>query len=203
MKMLRSRCGIVLNWGRLFYIKLGIFAYFTIFLSLSGCWTYSRLHADFVPPESVRLAETMRFMKKSELLTEVDRYIYQQLINSGIPESSISDKSVGIGRVYCCGGPNEIDTRIDFYIPTGMDVELGDIVEVVGGPQPTDAKPFPHPNTVVRVRQHATETGNTCRWEPNNPLLWQRVLYCDGLEREGWTQQNGQWHFWIKNKPGM
>lgn len=163
---------------------------------VSGC-TYSNLYSFLVPPNAAMLAETMVFLTRSDILHQEEGRTYRELINYGIKDKDIGDKSIGLGRIMCCGGPAEQDS-VRFYIPPGMNVELGDIVEISGGDQASSAMPYPRPNTVLRIRQKASSGSNKCRWVPEDPRLWGRLLYCDGLEKEGWVQQSGLFKGWIK-----
>jgi hypothetical protein len=169
-----------------------------LLLFLTACVGTSRLHRQHVPEGSVRLAEVVSLATRNEI--DENEYIYEALRNADIPDSEIIDGSIGMGRVFCCGGKNELETAIWFYIPKALDVEISDIVEVWSGREVKRAeqKP-PHPNTVTRVVEKPTYGSRLCRWVPEDPRLWVRVLYCDGLEAEGWTQQGGLYPVWIKS----
>jgi hypothetical protein len=135
--------------------------------------------------------------QRSEI--EENEFLYQSLLKADIPDSKITDGSIGMGRVFCCGGQNEQDTAIWFYMPDNISVEIGDIVEVWSGREIRHGDQAPgHPNTVTRVVEKPRYGEQMCRWVPDNPSLWVRVLYCDGLEADGWIQQSGMFPVWIK-----
>jgi hypothetical protein len=167
---------------------------------------YSRLHADYVPVDSLRLAQVTSLGTRAEMQDARTRdsdlqenlTIYQRLIALGIPDEEIRDGSVGSGEVVCCGGPNSEDTFIFFYVPPNMDVGVGDIVEIRAGELP--GKSDAYPNVVTRLRQ-TRGTAAGCRWLPENPALWLRTLYCSGIEGEGWIQQGGVYKFWYRPPP--
>ena len=139
---------------------------------------YSRLHADYVPVNSLRLAQVKSLGTRAEMQDARTRdwenlTIYQALIALGIPDEEIRDGSGGFGEVVCCGGPNSEDTFIFFYVPQNMDVGVGDIVEIRAGELP--GKSDAYPNVVTRLRQ-TLGTAAGCRWLPENPALWLRFL---------------------------
>ena len=164
---------------------------------LSACAGTSRLHRQHVPEGSLRLAEVVALATRQEI--DENKPLYQALRDADIPESEITDGSVGMGRVFCCGGRNELETAIWFYIPRNIDVEINDIVEVWSGKEVRQGDTAPsYPNTVTRIVEKPSYGKQTCRWLPDDPRLWVRVLYCDGLETAGWTRQSGLYPVWIK-----
>lgn len=164
---------------------------------LLACASPSRLHASRVPEGSLRTAEVTYLAPRSEIMNVPD--LLETMRVSGIDQSELVDGSVGEGRVFCCGGPNETGEAIWFYIPRAMQVELGDIVEVRSGPPVMQGDPMKGPpNTVMQVRQRQSDTSKQCRWTPEDPNLWKRVIYCDWMKQEGWIQQEGLWDVWIK-----
>ncbi len=191
-------------------IAANLVASFLAFL-LAGCIeykayegdTYSRLHADFVPVNSLRLVQVKDFgtrevMQDASELDQDDTTMYQQLIALGIPDEDIRDGSVGSGEAMCCGGPPSEDFWILFYVPPNLEVKVGDIVEIRAGELP--GKSDAYPNVVTRLRQkQGTPAG--CRWLPDDPYLWLRTLHCSGIEDEGWIQQGGPAKFWYKPPP--
>jgi len=76
------------------------------------------------------------------------------------------------------------------FVPSGIKVEMGDIVEVrVGHPE---KKGVPGAlNTVLRIREKAGDANRMCRWEPPDERLWTRVLYADWMPQEGWLREKG------------
>lgn len=152
----------------------------------------SRMHADWIPPHSLRLVQlvdigTRAFIENTIILPTENLTIYQNLKAAGISEEEIHDGSVGAGIAHCCGGQISKDTYVIFYIPEGLNVELGDIVEVNVGEPPRKDNLGTFPNFVTRVRQKDGKHAG-CGWKPDNPDLWARVLYCQGLREEGWVQ---------------
>jgi hypothetical protein len=128
--------------------------------------------------------------------------LYDAIIASGIKDSEIVDGSVIVARIYCCGGMTEnlssekANARV-LYVPKGLNVALGDIVEVRAG-RPPENKDAGLLNIVTRVVQrYGVENGN-CWWDPKDDRLWLRVLYCDWMPREGWVKQEGLHPAWYK-----
>ena len=165
--------------------------------------TYSKLHADFVPVNSLRLVQvrvlgTRDGLVNARKLDQDDTTLYQELIALGIPDEDIRDGSVGNGEVMCCGGPPSEQYLIYFYVPPNIDVGVGDIVEVRAGELP--GRPDAYPNVVTQVRQQRG-TAAGCRWLPESPGLWLRVLYCSGIENEGWIQREGIIEIWYRPPP--
>ena len=143
------------------------------------------------------MTEVVDLAQRKEI--EENKFLYHSLREACVPDTDIRDGSVGLGRVFCCGGRNEQDTAIWFYVPNELDVEISDIVEVWSGREVRQGDKEPaQPNTATRVIEKPTYGKRSCRWEPEDPRLWVRVLYCDGLEAEGWTQQGGLYPVWIK-----
>jgi hypothetical protein len=159
----------------------------------------SRLH----PPSekqagSFRLAQVMAFATRQEIV-ELGQH-YQHLLTSGIPDSLIRDSSLAVGRVYCCGGPNEIDTAMWFYVPAGMSVGVGDLVEVEMGRKPRKSD-HGAVNVARRVRETSNAPDSRCQWMPPNDRLWTRILYCDWMEAEGWRKVGLINDTWLKEPP--
>ena len=170
-------------------------------LGLSACYpgekqfdgpTASRMHADWLPPHSLRLVQvvdlaTREDIEKVIISPSAGLTIYQNLKAADIPEREIHDGSVGSGIVFCCGGDISKDTFVMFYIPEGLQVGPRDIVEVNVGDPLREDNLGSVPNVATQVRQKDGENAG-CRWEPENPYLWARVLYCQGMKEEGWVQ---------------
>jgi len=166
--------------------------------AVTSCATASRI---FPPVQdetgALRLAEVMQFARRDEIVRLGVHY--EEILASGINDSDLSDSSIAVGRVYCCGGPAETRNAPFFYIPTDIAVELYDIVEIRMGRQPNQTDPGVV-NTVVRVR-HKGISQSPCRWVPEREGLWMRVLYCDWMEKEGWVEKGGLWKTWLKPGP--
>lgn len=155
----------------------------------------SRWHATAVPDGSLRVAEVVHVGTRDELVA--GGWGYDVLIKAGIRDEQIRDGSAIATRVQCCGGPNEEGTAVLAFVPDDLHVSVGDIVEIWSGEMVTEDDPLgPLPNTVTRILGKGTN--GDCRWTPNNPKLWGRVLYCDWMTPEGWSQQRGIAPYWIR-----
>lgn len=164
-------------------------------LLLASCATTLRIQSDYVPSGSLRLAQVMGLAKRDEIIQA--KRLYDALIASGVRDSEIVDGSVAVARIYCCGGPAEKSDVRMAYIPRGLNAGSGDIVEIKVGrpPEKGDAGIL---NIVTRVVQTDADNSGTCWWDPKKDYLWMRVLYCDWMPKEGWTQQGGIYPAWFK-----
>jgi hypothetical protein len=127
----------------------------------------------------------MQLAPRSEIMSHAP--VHQSLVASGVKDSDIRDGSVARGRVYCRGGKTEEAFAFLFYVPPDMSVRRGDFVEVRSGPvvkKGDMGKPV-NVNVVTRVVDKTA-----CRWDPPGQQLM-RVIYCDWMQKEGWTQQKG------------
>ena len=128
---------------------------------------------------------------------------YDLLIASGIEDSDLRDGSLASGKTFCCGKTDE-GQAMWFYVPPGVDVELGDIVELRMGRNPRakrEGEDPGEPNTVTRVRIRNGENDGICWWDPPEEYLWRRILRCKWMEEEGWILAKGSWKAWIKSAP--
>jgi hypothetical protein len=139
---------------------------------------------------------------------------YQALRDSGISDSRIRSGSVAAGRVYCCGSATETENSLAIFVPPEVSVQPGDIVELEMGQAPTRSAPGAI-NTAIRVREKRVGegspswgrpsregAGHACKWVPDNPMLWNRVLYCDWMKAEGWIEYRATtWKTWLKFLP--
>jgi hypothetical protein len=151
-----------------------------------------------VPADSLRVIEVTALASRDEILNELD--LGETMRLSGVDTSDLGDNSLGQGMVFCCGRPFDDDGSIWFFVPKDVQVEVGDIVEIRSGPVVMKGEPTKGPpNTATQVRQKRSDPQKECRWLPENPNLWARVLYCDWMQEEGWVQQDGLWDVWIKN----
>lgn len=148
-----------------------------------------------VPPGSLKLIQVMDVASREDMLQ--GKIFYEELINTGIPDSDIRDGSMVVGRIYCCGGTAELPTRQYAYVPSPMDIQPLDIVEIRVGISHSN-KDRGTVNRVTRVVQKANAQDRQCRWVPPDPGLWMRILYCDWMSREGWIEQTGWNHTWLK-----
>lgn len=146
----------------------------------------------------LRVAKVMQLATREEIL---DLGVhYDTLVASGIRDSDLSDGSLATGQVYCCGGPSDEGMAMWIYVPAGMAVEVGDIVEVRMGHQPRGDDPG-LVNTAIRIRVKKDVTDGPCRWMPRDETLWTRILYCDWMEEEGWIREKGFHKTWLKRDP--
>ena len=165
---------------------------------LAGCSSQqSRLHAESVPPGSLRLAQVAYIVPRAEILTS--EFVVRSLQASGIGESDIHDGSITVGRVECCGGRNEKATAAIFYVPNDIKVEVGDIVEIRSGSAGNLETPNGPVNMLTRIREKHGDHDRQCRWDPPETNLWMRILYCEWMQAEGWTlEKDGFAKYWIK-----
>jgi hypothetical protein len=180
-------------------IMLAMSSLMVIFIAILfvGCATPSRFHAANIPPDSIVLTQIRVFATRDEILGIPS--LVETLKLSGIQQSQIKDGIVADGRIFCCGGPNEDDYSLWFYVPEEADVSVGDIVEIKMGALVLKGDPMrAPPNTFIKIRSKFEDVGEECRWMPDNPRLWARVLYCDWMEEEGWMQQSGLFNVWVK-----
>lgn len=121
----------------------------------------------------------------------------EYLLASGIKDADLRDGSVGVGRVYCCGADETVSFMM-FYVPQGLGIEVGDVVEVKMGRNPSKDDRGAV-TTAARVRQKRDDASGPCRWDPPTPPgLWMKVLYCDWMKQEGWVEERGPHHTWMK-----
>lgn len=162
-------------------------------LLVTGCSTTLRIHSDFIPAGSLRLAQVMDIGKRADILQSKE--LYDAIISSGIKDTEVADESIVVARIFCCGGlsenlSSEKTNAIMMFVPMGTNVGLGDIVEVRAGrpPEKGDAGQL---NVVTRVVQKYGDNEGKCWWDPKDDRLWLRVLYCDWMPKEGWIKQGG------------
>ena len=153
---------------------------------LHGCAGPSRLYPNGAPENSLRLVEVLVLASKSAV--QNNRYMREPLAAAGIQGAETRDGSIGGGRVYCCGGKMDEAYFHYFFIPDGVKVEVGDIVEIRGGSLPKEGKSSV--NTAVRVVQKKDDAAGSCRWEPPDKP-YGRVLYCDWMPQQGWVKYTG------------
>jgi hypothetical protein len=162
---------------------------------LCSCATPSKLYPPIADDNGVsRLGEVIAVATKQEILSLGVHY--QNLLASGISEADLNDGSMVEARVYCCGGNIEQSSAPWVYVPPGIEIAVGDIIEIKMGQSPGNHSPG-RVNTVLRVRQSGMSSGE-CRWVPDNPALWMRVLYCDWMKEEGWVERGGLYNTWLK-----
>jgi hypothetical protein len=148
--------------------------------------------------------EVLRVMQVAQVATRQQitllGEIYQTLLASGIKDSELSDGSLFAAHVYCCEPNVERLTSFLVFVPTGVQIAVGDIVEVRMGRAPTTDDPGAV-NTVVRVRQNGTD-GGPCRWVKDKPDFASQILHCSWMTEEGWVERDGLYLAWLKY-PGV
>jgi hypothetical protein len=166
-------------------------------LVLAGCMHVAplRVYPNDVQPGALRLVQVMMVGTRADIVGAKEWH--EALLASGIRDDAITDGSMAVGRVFCCGGTAERPTRQAFYIPPGTSVAPGDVVELRAGREPAPGTSA-QVNVATRVVQKDGERG-ACRWEPQDPKLWMRVLYCDWMPAEGWVElKTTLQHTWMK-----
>jgi len=165
-------------------------------LIMTGCASSLPIHSDFaVPDDSLRLAQVVEIETRAVVVQ--NKKVYEALIASGVGDSNITDDSIVVSRIYCCGGSSEKTLAIILYVPNGLNVALGDIVELRTG-HPPERGEVGSLNTVTRVVQKHGDDGGNCWWDPKNDRLWLRILYCDWMPKEGWVKQGGLSPAWYR-----
>jgi hypothetical protein len=144
----------------------------------------------------LRLGQAVAVATRSEIVASGSHY--QFLLGTGIGDADLGDGRLTVVRVYCCGGRIEEEQSVWAYVPPGISVEAGDFVELQMGRVPGRDDPGVV-NKVTAVRQKNLQDGSgPCRWEPDNPSLWMRIVYCDGIDRNGWVERKGTRKMWFK-----
>ncbi len=177
----------------------GVFAIITLTLLFTGCATsHPRIYHSDTTHKSHQVSEVMNLASREQIVAEPK--IYQVLLSAGIADQDIRNGSLGVGRVYCCGGKGTVETDEPavFYIPPEHQVEQGDVVEFRVGKDPDGGTPG-QLNTVVKVRHKKGTESGACRWLPDDvPGLWMRVIYCDWMAREAWKEAGFTTKVWYK-----
>ena len=171
---------------------------------VSACSTPPlRIQSDVVSAGSLRVAQVV-FIASREQILKVEAYT--SIIAAGIADSDLTDGSVVMARVYCCGGigkelSSEFVTRLMLYVPKGLQLGLGDFVEVKVG-RPPEHGDSGRLNTVTRVvAKYEDNKTSSCWWDPRDDRLWLRIVYCEWMSNEGWIKQGGISPGWFKPAP--
>jgi hypothetical protein len=117
---------------------------------------------------------------------------------SGVAESDMVDGASVVARTQCCRPDTENSGPVVLYNQQHLPVSVGDFVEFrVGGLKSPDHKS--ELNVITRVLQHGEPEDGACWWEPRNPALWRRIVYCEWMQKEGWTRDDN-WRYpgWYK-----
>jgi hypothetical protein len=144
---------------------------------------------------ALRLAQITQVATREEILKLTVQL--QHLVASGLKDADFQDGSLASGRVYCCHPSTDEGTAMWFYVPPDAPVQVGDIVVIRMGREPTKKDPG-IVNKLIEVRQKKDAPDSRCSWDPPDDKLWRRVLYCDWMPAEGWTLKTGAYKTWLK-----
>jgi hypothetical protein len=154
-----------------------------------------------VPDNSLRVVEVVGFASRDEIISNRDE-IYDPLIASGISDEEIVDGSVAAGIAFCCGRHLANTSKSFFFVPKGVQIGIGDIVEIKSGRVRTRDNPGAV-NRASQVRQKKGDETGSCRWDPPDKELGQ-ILFCDWMPAEGWVKDRekgrGLSEVWIKRE---
>jgi len=157
---------------------------------------HSRLQPRFDKDAGIyRLAQVGGIASRQDIVSMGEQR--HLLDDAGISDADLGDGRVVSARVYCCGGPNEESEAIWAYVPTSIEVVVGDVIEVrMGDPKATGS--LAEINLVLRIRAKPDELPAKCHWDPPDEGKWARNLYCEGIEQEGWVHKGGIYNMWMK-----
>jgi len=165
---------------------------------IAGCSSTPRIYGGSLKEARAhQVTEIMEIASKEQII--FNKPLYDPLIQADISESDIQNGTVAVGRVYCCGGEGTVEYQVTavVYVPSNITVNRGDILEFVVGAG-SDAPKHEQINRAVKVRHEDGIASRECRWEPENPRLWMRVIYCPWMEQEGWKKGGGLSPVWYK-----
>ena len=166
-----------------------------LLLLIASCASHPRVQYDPAPPGSLRLGQVVYSGTKAEIQSSGQNY--ELIRGAGVPEDQIQDGSAMLLRVYCCGGKVEKATAPMVYVPPGLKLEFGDIVEFRTA-DPKKVGTLEQIHVALRVRHKPGETNGVWRWDPPQEGLWMRVLYADWMRQEGWKYKGGISKGWYK-----
>ena len=160
----------------------------------------SRAYEDYVPAGALHLGQVIEAAKRDEILKM--KLLYEAVRTTGIEDADIVDGTAVAARIFCCGGITkelsaEVRNSLFLYVPKGLDVGLGDIVEFRVG-HPAEGGSPAVMNSVTRIVQKSGKDDGKCWWDPKNDRLWQRILYCEWMPAEGWVKHDGMAPAWFK-----
>ncbi len=177
------------------FSRVAVFA--IVALIIFGCATAAslvpiRFKTDFSPGTHL-LGQVTSVGSRHEIVG--NRNLYSQLLAAGLADADITDGRIVLARINCCGGPDEDSNSRIVYVPRDLETTAGDIVEIRLGSQggPSSRAEM---HQVVRIREKARQQYASCRWVPDCSSCWNRVIYCDGLEAEGWVRKGGM-DWWV------
>ncbi len=179
----------------------GIAALFAIFLV---CAVADAATSRLYPPHkdessSLRLVQVVQLASREEILSLGSHL--EHLLASGLKDSDLVDRSLAMGIVNCCNQKTSEGTSAWFYVPPDVALQEGDIVVIRMGRKGDRNEPGAV-NTAIEVREKADAPDSRCIWDPPDPNLWMRVLFCDWMPSEGWTLKKGLYKTWLKRAAG-
>jgi len=169
-----------------------------LLLVVASCSTTSRIYSGHGVPEGYhQVTEVVYLASKEEIMRTPDAY--NALRSAGVGDGGIRNGSIAFGRVFCCGGKGTAETEslAVVYVPLGLSPAKGDIVEFIAGKDPEGKDPGIL-NTGISIRNKNGIASGECRYVPENPKLWMRVIHCDWMTKEGWQKQGGLNPIWYK-----
>jgi hypothetical protein len=171
-----------------------------VIMTCIACGVSSTRTSKLYPPSKdeaggLRVTQVMALATREEILRLGAGL--QELLASGLKDSDLKDGSLAMGRVYCCHRSTEEGTALWFYIPPDVPVNVGDVVIIRMGRQPTKADSGAV-NVATEVREKQGAPDSKCSWDPPNNTLWRRLLYCTWMPAEGWALKKGFWNTWFK-----
>jgi hypothetical protein len=184
--------------------RLGLIPFLILLSLCAGACAGSApdLLSDYeAPPGSLRLAAVAHVGLRQEILAGSPDAL-ADLKSAGLQDQDLRDGSVIVAQIHCCHGPNELSYGFA-YVPPGIELEKGDVVEIRVGRGPKAAG-LDQLNVVTQVRERADAKPYHCMWWPPGETLWMRAIYCDWMSAEGWTGVKnylGQTVVWTKPAP--
>ena len=175
-----------------------IFSAAMLLLFVASCAKTSRIHSGSgIPVGYHQVTEVVYLASKEEIMQTPEAYDVLRL--AGIANEDIRNGSIVFGRVFCCGGEGTAETEslAVVYFPPDLSAEKGDIVEFIAGRVPEGEDPGSL-NTGISIRNKNGIASEECRYVPENPKLWMRVIHCDWMTEEGWQKQGGLNPIWYK-----
>ena len=143
----------------------------------------SRIYEDYVPAGALHLGQVIDAAKRDQILKT--KALYEAVKATGADDADIVDGSVVAARIFCCGGitkalSSEVSNSLFLYVPKGLDVGLGDIVELRVG-HPAEGGNLAVMNSVTRIVQKSGKEDGTLLVGPQerSPLAAHPLLSMD------------------------
>ena len=115
--------------------------------------------------------------------------LHDEYAKAGVAESDMVDGASVVARALCCGADMDNSQPVVLYNQQHLKIEPGDFVEFrIGGLYSDTHKN--DLNVITRVLQHGEPSDGQCWWEPRNPKLWRRLVYCEWMQKEGWVRDD-------------